>query len=361
MYIPIDAFIEPYFTELDKVLDNYVYNGYQALMHYIQIPLGLLVVLAISIVGYRVWTNVGGEMRMSDFFAFFFKVSFIYIFAVNWGHFSQIIINFFNDVIINGVGATLLEANPIHVPGAHDVNMALQLQSTLMDKMVRLLFKAGGWHNLAPYAYGFITWVMSTIMIALILIEMTIGKFMMAVLFVLAPLIIPTVLFERTKNIFNNWIGNLVGFSLLLVMINALLGIMSTFVYWVLPISQTMHILPISGLAAGITPFLIITAVIIYTVTKVHSVAMHIGAGVSSGGTAAGMMMGLIGGLGTAKMLGALAVSPAAGPVGMMTTGAMAAGKFGMRAAKAVMGGSSGASDGAKAASRAASKMKSGK
>ena len=314
MLIPSDAFILPYFNEIDALLQNYVYNGYQALMGYIRAPLGVLVLLAIGFSGYRTWTNVGGELKLSDFFAFLFKVSFIYFFAINWGHFSELVMGLFNDGVINGMGAALLQANPIHIAGVTNVEAALQLQSQLMDEISRQIFGAGSWHNWTPYIYATITWVTTTIMIAIIVIEMTLAKVMMALLFVLAPAMIPCVMFEKTRSIFTSWLGNLVGYSLLLVFINALMGLLSGIVMWIMPIRTVTEHLPLQGTAMGIAPFLIVTCVVIYAVTKVHSMAMQIGSGVSSGGSGAGFMMGIIGGLGTSKMLGSMAM----GPVGMV-------------------------------------------
>lgn len=245
-------FIAPYFKEIDVLLNNYVYNGYQALMHYIQLPLGVLMVLAIGFLGYQCYTS--DNVRVKDFYSFSFKFAFIYFFAINWGHFSQYIVTFFNDAIINGMGAALMQANPIHMPGASNVEIALQILSNLFGYIAQQVFDHGGiTSGFSFFIYGGIIWVVTTLMIALVLIEMTLAKIMMAILFVVAPAIIPCVMFEKTKSIFTNWMGNLVGYSLLLIFVSALMGLCASLVFWALPITTTASALPIANLATGIT------------------------------------------------------------------------------------------------------------
>lgn len=302
-----NAFILPYFKEIDALLNNYVYNGYQALMGYIQLPLGVLMVMAIGFLGYQCYTS--DNVRVKDFYSFSFKFAFIYFFAINWGHFSQYIVTFFNDAVINGMGAALLQANPVNIPGATNVETALQLMSTIFQNISNALFGEAGIRHLSFFFYGGMVWLITTVMIAIALIEMTLAKIMMAILFVVAPAIIPCVMFEKTKSIFTNWMGNLVGHSLLLVFISALMGLASNLIFWVIPVKTAEAIIDVHGLAWGIVPFLIIIVITVYAMTKVHSMAMQIGSGVASGGTGMGLMMGLVGGLSMSRALGGAGLS----------------------------------------------------
>ena len=307
MAIASDDFILPLFKQVDLILNNFVYNGYQALVSYIQLPLGALVLLGVIILGWRTYLGMG-NISLADYAKFVVSVGLIYMFAIHWGNFSQYVIDLFNKGIIDGMSSKLMDANPIQIPNANGLEGALQVTSTILDYIVRGIFSEVSWSNLSYIAYGTVIYLASWLMIGLIVLELILAKMIMALLFVISPIIIPMALFKRTETIFNNWIGSLVGHALLIIMISGLMGIFMSIVFWALPISKVSSVIPSTfydGLATTIFPLLITMLATIFLTVKINSLAMQIGGGVSSGNSA-GMIAGMMGGAAMAKGISSL-------------------------------------------------------
>ena len=296
MSISSDTYVKILFTDFDAAVKNYIYDGYNALMSYVNVYLASLIIAAIIFMGYKLWFT--DDLKIKDFAYFVAKVSFIYFFAVNWGNFSEYLMTFFQKGIIDGMGSAIMTANPIKIPNVDDIESALQLTSDLVSFIGSSIISHAGFSTMSYIFYGGFVYISGFVLILIAMIEIVVAKIMMAALFVIAPAIIPCCLFKYTQGIFDRWIGNLIGFSLLLVLISAVLGIGMSIIYSFLPITSITAVLPdhfFNGLSYGIIPMLASLIIVAYSLTKITSVAMHIGGGASSAGLGAiagGMMIG---------------------------------------------------------------------
>lgn len=297
MSLSPDTYVRVIFTNFDAAVNTYIYNGYSALMSYVNVYLAALVVAAIIMKGYKLWFS--DDVKLKEFAVFVFKVAFIYFFAVNWGNFSHYVVPLFQKGIIDGMGSALMTANPIKIPNVNDIEMALQVTSNLISYIGSAVMVQAGWTSISYLFYGGVVYIAGFFLVLISMIEIVVAKIVMAALFVIAPAIIPCCLFTYTQGIFDRWIGNLIGYSLLLVMVSAVLGIGMSIIYNAMPITGIAAVLPdsfLKGLAYGIIPMVATLVIVAYAMTKLTSVAMHIGGGASGAGLGAlagGMMVGM--------------------------------------------------------------------
>jgi hypothetical protein len=76
MSLSSDTYIKVIFTNFDTAVNTYIYNGYSALMGYVNVYLAALVVAAIIMKGYKLWFT--DDVKLKEFAVFVFKVAFIY-------------------------------------------------------------------------------------------------------------------------------------------------------------------------------------------------------------------------------------------------------------------------------------------
>jgi type IV secretion system protein VirB6 len=289
-------YVESIFIVTDKVIDNYVYNGFEALVSQLNTIVAPLIVLAIVFQGYKCWFN--GEIKLSDFWYFVVKVCIIESVGLTWSTFSKFFMGSFQ-AIIDNYGSALLQANPLHIPGVHSINMGLQLLSDVISMITSAIFSQAGFSHLDFFFYGGIIWLIGNFVIGIAMIEMIMAKFMMAALFTIAPIMFLMTLFRLTRPSFDRWLGNLFGFTILLILISTMLGMIMGVIYEFMPVVTVANALPdgfFNGLATGIIPMMICLVLGIYGLYKVNLIAMHIGGGASTAGMGAvvgGLMIGL--------------------------------------------------------------------
>jgi type IV secretion system protein VirB6 len=320
MSSPVE-FIADFFSNFEAILDTFVYNGYQALADLLMPVVGSVVLLAVIFLGYRTMYGFG-KMTVKEYIKFVVLVGVIYTFFFQWGNFSYYVVNFFY-YLIDLAGSVLMQVSPSQISGASTLNEALQNSLSLIDYVGRGIFAEAGWSNLAYFFYGGIVYLTGVIMIAAIMLEIVLAKMIMAITFVLIPLIAPCLLFEKTKQIFDRWLGTLVAFSLLIIMISAVMGLFLTLVYNLLPVVNISQDIPADfydGLAQKITPLFIVMIICIFLTFKIHQVAMNIGGGISPG-SASGMAAA-----GAGAVVGYMGMSKAMTAMGLRGVGRVAGG-----------------------------------
>jgi type IV secretion system protein VirB6 len=297
----MQAYVESIFLTVDKVTENYVYNGFSALVDQVNLVLAPLLILAVIFQGYKIWFSA--EMKLNDFWYFTLRIGLIEGIGLTWSTFSKLFMGTFQS-IIDSFGSALLSANPIHIPGVSSINMSLQLTSNVIGLISSAIFGQAGIYHLSLFFYGSLVWCVGYAMVGLAMVEMILAKFMMAALFTIAPIIAIATLFKPTRGMFDRWLGNLLGFTMLLIMISVMLGMTMGILYTFMPITAVTDALPDSffkGLAIGLVPMLICLFLSMYCMFKISQLAMHIGGGACSAGIGAvvgGMMVGAMMGAG---------------------------------------------------------------
>lgn len=282
-------------TEVDVILDQYVFSGYQAFADYLATPLAALIVLYFVSVGISMsqgWTKGSFKEHAKTCF----RIGLIYMFAMNWGYFSQYVVTLFYDVA-GEMGDVLVSASPIPLPtmGGTGINGALQTVLTEIWKIAQWIMSSGGISNIGPLAGGFCIGLAGCFMVALAVMEMVVAKCMLSILFVTAPLFIGMTLFKPTHSFFDRWLGACVGFACLMIFVCAALGIVVALDQWVLADVYLKGAgIQISWIEMGTIIF--VTLVCLGLLKRVASLAMNIGGSVT---TASGheVLAGAVGGV----------------------------------------------------------------
>lgn len=307
--------VEQVLTEVDLILKSYVYDGYQALTSYLEVPLGAAIVLFYVV--YGIFISQGwSKGSFSGFAKSVGKVGLIYYFGMNWGHFSDYVISVFYEGA-GHIGDVLVTASPVPLPDVDGagINAALQTVLTELMEIGQWLIDKGGWSNLGPLIGGIGVYVSAGLLVGFALLEIIIAKIMLSILFVTGPLFIAFTLFKPTHTFFDRWLGACVGYSLLMIFICAGLGVVIALDYWAI---ANVYALQASGMRfLDVCVIVVMTLICFGILKRIALLAVSIGGTVttmSSNEMVAGAVGGVMGGVaamnagvGGLRMLGKLA------------------------------------------------------
>jgi len=274
--------IEQYFTELDLILNHYVFNGYSTLANHLKAPLGLAIVLLIVLFGISImqgWL----ELSMGNVVKAALKIGFVYMLAMNWGIFSEWIVKGIEGGA-GEIGGWLVNATPLPNPIPHLAGEGIDgaIQSVFIEfvKIGAWVWDKGSWHNYAPLITGMLIWGFGYAMLLVAIFEIVLAKVMLAVLFATAPLFITFTLFEKTRSFFDRWLGAIVGFSLLMIFVNAMLGLALSMAQWAIGGVYLDHALHIT--VVGFIPSMVVGFLGVGIILKAAQLAQSIGGTVST-------------------------------------------------------------------------------
>jgi type IV secretion system protein VirB6 len=294
--------IEQVLTEVDVILKTYVHDGYQALTSYLEVPLGLLIVLFYVVYGVSL-TQGWVKGSVSGFVKSVFKVGLIYYFGMNWGHFSQYVSSLFYEAS-GHIGDVLINASPIKLPDVNGagINAALQTVFTEIMQIGQWIIDAGGWTNWGPAIGGVGVLIAGWVLVGYAILEIIIAKCMLSILFVVSPLFIAFTVFKPTHTFFDRWLGACVGYALLMIFISAGLGIVVALDYWALAGTYALHAENMSWIDIGVV--ILVTFVCFGILRHIALLALSIGGTVrtlSGNSLIAGTVGGFMGGAAGAK------------------------------------------------------------
>lgn len=305
--------IERFFTEaLNPILNNFVYKSYADLANHLKYPLGLAITLYIIIMGISImngWTKVS----VSLFTKSAIKIAFIYTFALNWGIFSQWIVTGIQGSS-EQMGNWMLTASPITIPQSGGTGIEGALQSVLSE-VVRLsqwIFDTGSWSHIGPYISAYFLLIFGSSVVVVGFFEIVMAKVMLAILFATAPLFVSFTLFEKTHSFFDRWLGQIMGFSFLMMFVMVVLALTMSFLQWAIGDSYQNH--GASMTLFGFVPVMLISILGVGLLVKVSHMAQSIGGAVctlSGQQFAAAAIGGFIGGAAGAHAKGGAILSSA--------------------------------------------------
>lgn len=286
--------VEQTFGELDTLLNTFVYGGYSALANYIKAPLGLAVVVYIALLGYGI-THGWIKMTIPNLVKAGIKLGLIYMFAINWQYFSEFVIGTFSDGASH-VGAVLIQSSPFHLPvfGGEGIKGALQEALIEFTQIGSQLWGHGSLMNLQPLVLSVSIYSFGYALIFLACLELIMGKLMMALLFVTAPLFICFTLFKTTHKFFDNWLGALSGFAFLYIFVSAMTGFALTLTQMITGALVLGHLLHFS--IGEFIPLLFVAFIGLGIVMKSASLAQALG-GVISTASGSALLAGTVGGM----------------------------------------------------------------
>lgn len=297
-------------NEIDLLLHNYVYDGYQAISDYMRIPLGIVATIYLVIFGYGIsmgWVKIS----MGNFVKAVLKIGLIYVAVTEWSWVSEYFVGLINS-LIGGLGDALISASPVHIPGVDGIDGAMQITLIQFTKLGSVIFSGGGLSNFGAYVEGMVVWGFGYALVGIGLFEIVLAKVMLAVLFVFTPLITVLCFFKPVQGIFDRWLGAIVGFALLQLFVTATLALGLSLAYWWLSAHQIESAVHIGNY--GTLPVVIIGIICIGFVLKAAQLAQNLG-GVVSTSAASAMVGGMIGGF-MGSTMGGIGLVKSAAKVG---------------------------------------------
>lgn len=307
-------------SEFDAVIGNMVPDIYNQIVLIISPALLLALTLAIALFGLRVM--MGQIQNPREIYPLIWKLCITIVLIAGWGEITRLLYAVLSDTSM-WIGGRLMDAvsgrfdisNYIPpIKGFDTLTIALTVALKLYESVANQIFSSGNWHNLTPYIYGSVTYLFGYGIVFLALLEILMAKFAIAFLFILVPIMSIFVAFGKTEKLFERHMGLIVGFSLQLFFVPAVVGFSLAFVKWSLIIGGAVNY--VSGAVVDttwstITGFIICAFLGIVFVLKAAQWAQQIGSGFASG-SGLGMMAAAVGGM----MIGAKAAGKVIKPVG---------------------------------------------
>jgi type IV secretion system protein VirB6 len=277
-------------NKIDGITRTFSHDGYHAMAQALAKPIGVLCVLFITLTGYSILRGLI-KTPMREFVNVVIRIGVVYTFALNWGEFSA----YFEGLFVKGasdLGSVMMGATHAGAPGT-GINQALQSVFTEITSVGMWAMKKASVRNLSPLGTGIAIYVSGIAVVGLAFFEILLAKMMLAICMAAAPLFLSFTLFEKTRPFFDKWLGTLVGFSLVLVMVSTVVGICLSLVHWVV---APLYINEAAEITAGDwLPLALVSIVSVMLILEITNVAKGIGGACASSGSGSAMMGGFMG------------------------------------------------------------------
>lgn len=265
---------------LNPLLKNFVFNGYSTLAHQLEYPLGIAIILFITLLGIAIsqgWV----ALSVSNFLKAVIRVGLIYSFAMNWGNFSQWIVDGLENSALQ-LGNWLVLSTPIKLPQFAGFGIHGAMQSVLIEitEIGNWIWNTGSWHAIGPCLTAILIWGFGYALILVGIFEFVLAKMMLALLFAIAPLFISFTLFKATYGFFDRWLGLIASYTFLIIFIFAVLAMALSFSQWALGDAYLNHAVNIH--LVGFIPEMIVGFIGIGIILKVADLAQNIGSAITT-------------------------------------------------------------------------------
>ena len=277
-------------SSVDQIGQNYVSTAYQALASAATSGggasvAGLLLTLYVIFWGVGIWhgTASGGP---ADHAFRLLRAFLIYAMATKWSDFQTLVYNFMNQgpsAIGNALLSAVTSANSTgtsaNLNSVSGVQSALQNMWDTTNSATEAFLQNAGITNWGPYIFAAVFYVVMAVLIGFALFLIVLSKLFMWLLLALAPLFILLLLFGVTSRFFSGWLGALVQYFFVQVLVYAFLA------FYVSLIQQTIDAL--NGVATSksatwgtIGPVVLLAIIGILLLAQINNVAAAIAGGV---------------------------------------------------------------------------------
>lgn len=279
-------------SQIDTLMNNFIFNGYNTLVDALTKPLAALSVLFIVLAGYGILQGFI-KSPLKELYKFSLRLGFIYFFAMNWGNFSSFMVGLFVDGA-GHLGASLMKGT--HLGSASHGNIMQGLQSVFTEviKVGTWTIKKASLRHLGPYYTALMIYISGIAVVLLALFEIVVAKIMLSLCLCTAPLFFLFTLFEKTRSFFDRWLGFVVGYSLVLVLVSSVVGLSMSLIHWSVAGYTANHAATIDSV--GWIPIFLIASLSVVCITQSASIAKSIGGACHTTGGAS-MALGLMGGV----------------------------------------------------------------
>ncbi|WP_375459320.1 type IV secretion system protein [uncultured Enterovirga sp.] len=291
---------------VDRIGQNYVSTAYQALSSALTAGgatsvAGLLLTLYVIVWGIGIWqgTATGGP---ADHAFRLFRAFLIYTLATSWNDFQTLAYNAMNqgpsaigNSLLNAVttaGSTGTSANLTSVNG---VQSALQNMWDTTNRATQAFLQNAGITNWGPYIFAAVFYVVMALLIGYAIFLIILSKLFMWLLLALAPVFIILLLFGATSRFFSGWLGALVQYFLVQVLVYAFLA------FYVSLIQQSLDAL--NGVSSSVTvswatigPVVLLAIIGVLLLSQLNNVAAAIAGGVPISAARIGAVLAVVSG-----------------------------------------------------------------
>jgi type IV secretion system protein VirB6 len=197
-------------TKIDAIAKDFVIHGYQQLVQTYSPAIYGLVTLCLIIYGYAVlqgWLT----FSLAEVSKRVLTIGFVLVIALDWGIFSRYIyVLFTNSSFTN----------------ADSINEAFQQAVMNGIGYGVAIWERGSWQHWFPFFWGGGLILLVWLMIAIAIFELVIAKLGLAMFLVLAPLVIPMLLFKATQEfVVNGWLRHVIGFAFIPIFVTTALAL----------------------------------------------------------------------------------------------------------------------------------------
>lgn len=278
-------------SQIDTLMNNFIFNGYNALVEALTKPLAALSLLFIVLAGYGI-THGFIQSPLKELYKFSLRLGFIYFFAMNWGNFSAYMVGLFIDGA-GHLGATLMKGTHLNTSSG-SITQGLQSVFTEVIKVGTWTIKKASIRHLGPYYTAIMIYISGIAVVLLALFEIVVAKIMLAICLCTAPFFFLFTLFEKTRVFFDRWLGFVVGYSLVLILVSSVVGLCMSLIHWSVAGYMADHAASIDSV--GWIPIFIISALSVVCISQSASIAKNIGGACHTTGGSS-MALGLMGGV----------------------------------------------------------------
>lgn len=287
-FLYYDTVVVGLVSQVDSLMVNFVRDGYNALADALKAPLAAMSVLSIILTGYGI-THGLIKAPLQELYKFIFRLGFIFFFAMNWGNFSFYVMGLF-DRGMGELGTAVMKASHTSTGGK---SIAQGLQSVFTDtfRIGAEIMKQATLKHLSPVLSAIFIWISGVLVVTVALFEIIVAKIILSICLVTAPLFLTLTLFDKTRSFFDRWLGSVVGFSLVLVFVSAVVGLCMSLIHTV-----TAGYLGGSGQIDSVcwAPIFLVSCISAACLSQAANIAKHIGGACHTAGGGA-VVGGLIG------------------------------------------------------------------
>lgn len=280
-------------AEIDLLTKSYTFNGYAHLVNQLKPVVASCCILYIVLMGFMVLSGKI-ELPVKLFQTMAIKIGLVYMLGMNWHYFSQ----YFVDIFFTAsgeIGAVLMNANPLPMPsGVLGINSGLQTVLIEIIRVASWTWDKGTWHNIGPYFTSIIIYLAGYLVVGLAFFEIMIAKIMLSILMCTAPLFFLFTLFEKTNSFFDRWLGTLVGYSFVMILVSSVIGFAISLLHWSIGghyLSKAIHIT-----FTDWVPILFVAGLCVMAISEITKIAKSIGSSCAHAGASSmvGGMMGAV-------------------------------------------------------------------
>lgn len=279
-------------SEIDLLTKTFVSGSYQALANALAKPLGSLCILYIILIGFGITRGLI-KSPVNEFIKGAIRIGLIYMLAMNWSFFSAYVVDLFTQGM-SELGAVMINRLPTKIPMITGVGINGGLQSVLIE-----VVRVGNWiwdratfRHPGPFFSAFMVYASGIAVVGLAFFELIVAKLMLSICLSTAPFFILFTLFDKTRNFFDQWLGKVVGFSLVMFFVSVVLGLCMHLLHWCIGAHYLEHAANFASV--DWIPLFICACLCVMALLEVVSIAKSIGGScsTSSGSAMVGSFVG---------------------------------------------------------------------